>query len=436
MTRLTLALLMAGFVSMPASADQAALRQEMEVMRAQLKAMQTRLDAMAVQQEKGAESASATQSVTKATDSGAPPLATGSPQTTIGGYGELTYNRYSRDSRRTQADLNRFVLFFGHAFDERLSFHSEVEWEHAVTSSSDRGESEIEQAYINYKLTPNVSLKTGLFLMPFGFINQYHEPPVYYGVLRNEVETRIIPSTWREGGVGLYGSTESGFAWDVGITTGFDFSKFDDPAAPLRAIHQELQLAKAANLASYAALNYRGVPGLTVGGAVFTGNSGHNNSTFRLDNTQPNFAGVNGRVTLWDLHARWQKGGWDLQTVYARGSIGNADKIDRILRDYNNANATNRAYLPSEFYGWLAQAARTVWRRGDMTLTPFVRFEQYNTQSKMPEGFDASSANADRVATIGLSFRPHPQVVFKADYQKYLANTNNDRFNLGVGYMF
>ncbi len=105
-----------------------------------------------------------------------------------------------------------------------------------MTSADDVGETALEQAYLDYKLASGVNLKTGLFLMPFGFINQSHEPPVFYGVERNEVETRIIPSTWREGGVGLYGATDAGFAWDAGITTGFDVSKFDKPGKPLGAL--------------------------------------------------------------------------------------------------------------------------------------------------------------------------------------------------------
>jgi hypothetical protein len=272
--------------------------------------------------------------------------------------------------------------------------------------------------------------------MPFGFINQSHEPPVFYGVERNEVETRIIPSTWREGGIGIYGVTDFGLAWDTGITTGFDVSKFDDPSSPLRTVHQELQFAKSRDLAVYGALNYRGISGFTVGGALFSGNSGQGNAAFKADPTQPDFSGINARVTLWDVHARWRQRGWDLQTVYAKGKIGDADRIDQTLQNFNLANSVNRPIVPRAFYGWLAQASYTVWERGDMSLTPFVRYEKYDTQSQLPTGLASDPANADRVTTLGLSFKPHPQVVLKMDYQKFKDNPLNDRFNLGLGYMF
>ena len=55
--------------------------------------------------------------------------------------------------------------------------------------------------------------------MPAGLLNENHEPTAYYGVERNFVETAIIPSTWREGGVQFVGSFDNGLSvQDVGVT--------------------------------------------------------------------------------------------------------------------------------------------------------------------------------------------------------------------------
>src|SRR5215831_10664017 len=140
--------------------------------------------------------------------------------TTISGYGEFNYNNYKSDERPTQADLRRFVFGLHHRFDDRLTFHSEVEFEHAVVSKDDEGEVELEQAWLNYKFSDAVNVKGGLFLIPLGILNETHEPPTYYGVERNEVETRIIPTTWRELGVGVHGAVAPGLRYDVGVTTG------------------------------------------------------------------------------------------------------------------------------------------------------------------------------------------------------------------------
>jgi hypothetical protein len=158
--------------------------------------------------------------------------------TNVVGYGEMAYSKF-RESGNATADLTRFVFGFNHRFDERLTFHSEVEIEHAVVSSEDKGEAEVEQAWVNYKLNDGVNFKGGLFLIPIGILNETHEPPTYYGVLRNQVETRIIPTTWRELGVGMHGIVAEGFRYDVGVTTTFDSGKLDDPTTGMRSAHQE-----------------------------------------------------------------------------------------------------------------------------------------------------------------------------------------------------
>ena len=351
----------------------------------------------------------------------------GNSNSTVGGYGEFAYNKYrNTDVNNNQADLRRFVLFLGHRFNDNLRFFSELEVEHAVASSGDRGEVELEQAYLDYRINDAVNVKAGLFLMPLGILNETHEPPTYYGVERNFVETRILPSTWREGGLQLHGEFAQGWKYNAGVTTGFDAGKIDDPAFGIRSGHQELQLANANDLSVHAALNYR-APGVLVGGGVFTGNTGQNGATNAA------LKGVPARLTLWDVHAKYFRGDWDLQALYARGTLGDAAQVSNaLIAASGNANLL----APKVFDGWYTQAAYHVWKRGDMSLTPFIRYEKFNTQKEVADGFTADPLNNERVITAGLSFRLHPQVVIKADYQKFRTDSTKDRFNLGVGYMF
>lgn len=445
----------------PAHADEASLQAEIALLKQQLAAQNQTMAAQAARLDQlEAQIRTNQAAVTAQPSGGAPALAAAGspppasspaavssavalasaapsgPDTTIGGYGEVSYNGYVHDASRNQADLKRFVLFFGHRFNDKLSFNSEVEVEHAIASADDEGEIEIEQAYLNYAFKPALNVKAGLFLMPFGFINRSHEPPVFYGVERNEVETRIIPTTWREGGVSLWGDTAFGLSYDVGVTTGFDVAKLDDPASPLRGSHQELQLAKAASLSFYGSLEYTPVPGLLIGGAVFHGGATHSNADFRQDSSLPDFSGINAKVTLWDVHGRWQHKGLDLEALYARGTISRAAALDDVIDAYNTANVTELPVAPSAFYGWLLQGAYSFPLGSTATLDPFVRYEKFDTQASLPIGFIADPANRDRVLTTGFSFHPLHEVVVKVDYQKFFENSANDRVNLGLGYMF
>jgi Phosphate-selective porin O and P len=347
--------------------------------------------------------------------------------TSIFGYGEFNYHRPRDSEQPTRADLRRFVIGFGHRFNDRLSFNSELELEHAVVSSSDQGEFEAEQAYLNYQFSDKVNAKGGLFLIPLGILNLTHEPPTYYGVERNDVETRIIPTTWRELGVGMHGRLgQRGLRYDVGLTTGFNSGKLDEPTTGIRSGHQEGQLADAKDLSIYAALNYQS-PGLLVGGAVFTGNTGQNgeaNSALR---------GVNARLTMWDAHAKYSIAGWDVQALYARGTLGDADKVNAVT-----AAASTPFAAPKSMTGWYGQAAYHVFRRGDIDIAPFARYERIDIrqQEDATLGVFQDPRNRDRIKTIGVNFYLHPQVVLKADIQRFAADRTRDGVNLGLGFMF
>jgi hypothetical protein len=353
--------------------------------------------------------------------------APGGPATTINGYGEFNYNNYKSDTRPTQADLRRFVVGFHHRFDERLTFHSEVEFEHAIVSRDDAGEVEIEQAWVNYKFSDAVNVKGGLFLIPLGILNETHEPPTYYGVERNEVETRIIPTTWRELGVGMHGLVGGGLRYDVGITTGFDSGKLDDPSVGVRSAHQEGQLANAHDLSVYGALNYRS-RGLLVGGGVFAGNTGQNGAS------NPLLKGVEARLTMWDVHAQYKVGGLELQAVYADGKLADADKLNAAIL----ATSAEPFAAPNRMKGAYVQAAYHVYKRDKLDFAPFVRLEgiDIRQQEDPANGLFQDPANHERITTAGFNFWVHPQVVLKADVQRYRTDPTKDRFDLGLGYMF
>jgi hypothetical protein len=346
--------------------------------------------------------------------------------TSLVGYGEMNYNKF-RESGDAKADLRRFVFGFGHRFDDRLTLHSEIEVEHGVVSKEDEGEVEIEQAWLNYRSSDAVNVKGGLFLIPLGILNETHEPPTYYGVERNEVETRIIPTTWRELGFGVHGELGEGFRYDAGVTTGFNSGKLDDPTVGIRSAHQEGQLADAHDLSIYGALNYRS-PGLLVGGGVFTGNTGQNGQANSL------LKGVAARLTLWDVHAKYSVDRLDLQALYAAGTLGDADRLNTAV----GATAATPFAVPKSMRGAYAQAAYHAYKKGKLDVAPFVRIERFEIrqQEDPANGLFQDPNNFERVTTIGVNFRLHPQVVVKGDVQRYHTDKSKDRLNLGIGYMF
>lgn len=348
------------------------------------------------------------------------------PATVLTSYGEINYTRPTKAPQDAQVDLRRFVLGFQHRMDSKTRLVAELEVEHAVSSADDPGEVALEQAFVERELGARLAARAGLFLIPAGMLNENHEPTAYYGVHRNFVETAIIPSTWREVGVQLIGNLDNGLTIQGGLSTGFDVGKWDATStegaeSPLGAIHQEGAQARARNLAVFGAINWRGVPGLLVGGSAFSGAASH---------SQPLLPSA--RVSLWDLHARWSPGRWDLSSVYARGSISNTAALNATL-------VGNPTLIPERFDGWYLQGAYRLWSQGDYVLSPFVRLERFNTArdyADLGAGLTPQAAGTERVTTVGVNFLVGQGVVLKADVQRFGLVSANNRVNLGLGWSF
>jgi len=447
-TALVTAVSLALGAAVPAHAEDEALRKELEALRQQVAELQAEMKEMRTAKATPVAAAqpaatpviapapSATQAPATTVAQASPPPAqrgVGTDSTRLWGYGELNYNHPTGDAGKSQADLRRAVLGFSHAFNEDTHVYGELEWEHAVTSADDQGESEVEQLYVEHQLNPELAFRAGLTLIPLGFLNEHHEPTNYYGVERNFVETAIIPSTWREGGLSLLGSTDSGFSWNVGLTTSQNLRNWDpaDPEgrlSPLGAIHQELQLASARDVAIYGAANWQGVPGLTLGGGVFSGKIGQGDDG--------DFLASDSRATLGEVHVRWQPGPFDLSALYARGTISDTEKL-------NLTFVGNPYPVPKSFWGSYVQGAWRVWDNGQSSLAPFVRYEAFNTAASfesVPLGLGVPDADTERVWTLGVNYYLTPEVVFKADYQHFNITDEllgyGTRFDLGVGYQF
>ena len=456
--RLPLALAISAMLAASvASADEASLKAEIAELRAQIQQMQAQMKELAAQGKGAATQPATAAAPADAAATAGPPATTAAakptaPQaelaarverleqtvaaqaetiseTSLYGYGEIAYSRPIHAPGQTQADLARAVLGWTHRFDERTRIVAELEVEHAVASSTDKGEVEIEQFYAERQFNDRIGGRAGLFLIPIGFLNEHHEPTQYYGVFRNFVETSIIPTTWREGGLAVFGGTESGIKWNLGLTTGFNLANWDPSStegreSPLRSIHQELSLANARDLSGYASVNYIGMPGWTFGGTYFTGKAGQGVTDFPAQNA---------RVTLWEAHARWQPGPFDFSALYARGTISDTEAL-------NLTFIGQPTLVPQLFYGGYLQAAwKNVWSYKDYSLTPFTRYEWVNTAAayaSVPQGPGVDPSRTEQIWTIGANLFVTPNIVFKADYQQFRIDSSRNAFQLGFGLNF
>jgi len=340
--------------------------------------------------------------------------------TNVGGYGELHYNEPD-GSARGQLDFHRFVLFVSHTFSERVSFQSEIEIEHTRIEAGEEegGEVAVEQAYLDWRFSGIAGLRAGIVLIPMGLINERHEPAGFHGVERPNVDRNIIPSTWREAGVGLFGKFSDDLQYQAYVVAGMDAEGFTGEEA-VREGRQEGFRSDPSNPSFTGRLSYLGGAGLSLGVSAFAGNTTVDQATLGK-----------GMLTMFSGDAVYGVGNFEARAVGAWGSIADADKINGV---YGNDVADS-------FYGFYVEGAYNVLPHLDAEteteLYLFTRYEKYNTQSSVT-GFTANPAYDRDEVTAGLTLRPTPDVAFKMDYQFFnnAADADAKMLNFGIAYQF
>ncbi len=324
----------------------------------------------------------------------------------IGGYGEMHYNNLTNQTSggtdKKEIDLHRMVLFIGHDFNERIRFWSELEVEHAQAGEGKAGgEVSMEQLYVEFDLNDNMTTRVGTQLVPAGIVNETHEPPTFYGVERNPVENKIIPTTWREGGVSIQGLFAAGLSYDLAIHSGFETNAVDNYT--VRKGRNSVRKAPANDLAYTGRIKWTGVAGVEFAVTL----------QHQSDITQSADVSA-GAATLLETHAVINQGPLGLRVLYATWEL---DGIGP-----RNLGADQQT-------GWYAEPSYKV----NPKLGLFARYNQWDNQA-------GNSADTEYTQTdIGFNYWPHADVVLKLDYQNQDVPTGKDEFdgfNLGVGYQF
>jgi hypothetical protein len=334
------------------------------------------------------------------------PLAQAAPAVSIGGYGELHYNNLDSGN---EIDYHRFVLYFGHAFTENLSFYSELELEHALAGEDAPGEIELEQAFVQWDFSPSHRIRAGMMLVPVGFLNETHEPDTFYGVERNSIEKNVIPTTWWEAGASLSGEVTATLKYDFMLHSGLALD-LDHPSAKkqtnIRSTRQKVSEATAEALAYSGRLEWQPNASLKIGGTV----------QYQADLTQG--AGAGGAKDIDGLliesHLEAFAGPFSLRALYARWDLDDAIAV---------INAGSEKQL-----GWYVEPRYRISDR----LGLFARYGEFDLQAGQ-NAMDSQNETID----VGLNYWIHETVVIKADIQRYrFAGETNRGFNIGVGYSF
>lgn len=345
-----------------------------------------------------------------------------SKKLTFGGYAQLDYNE-PEGSAPGKLDVHRLVLLFGYKFSDKVSFLTEIELEHVK-------EIFVEQAFVNYNVNPSFNVRGGLMLVPMGIVNEFHEPPIFYGVERPNVDKYIVPTTWRELGIGVTGRFDNlSLGYQAYIFNGF--ASYIDETGKIRGVDGLRKgrqkgaesVINSPNLSMK--FNYYGVLGLKLGLAGYFGDT-------QTDDTS--IEGSTVGVSMIGFDARYKYNALELRGQYIFTSLSGTEA-------YNNLSGKDLGSQMNGLYGEVAYDFMPwISKNSTKNLVLFTRYETYDTHAKTDGDLEKNKAYDRSDITFGLDFKIAPGVALKTDYQWFNnADSNTDvkkQFNAGIGIMF
>ncbi len=368
-------------------------------------------------------------------------------KTSIGGYGELHANHVRPDEgdAKSTLDMHRLVLFIAHNFNEKLRFYTELEVEHAFVANGKPGQLGLEQGFVDWKVMgESLGIRAGIVLVPMGIVNQWHEPPIFNGVERPMVDKVIIPSTWREGGIGIFGEPMDGLRYELYLVGGLNPMKFSAKSG-LRSGRQQVAKARLDALALTGRVEYEPMLGMITGLSAYYSDAGANSgSVFKAngndDKGNPVIEKTDLSLPLMGASAdvRLRHKGLEARAVGAFFSVGNTDDL-RQLTDKDGVGIGPD--MGSQLLGGYAEVGYDVMRlmgsETDQQLVPFFRYERYDTTFATEKDSKAGNRGITDMV-FGLSYRPVLQVVFKANAILRTPDEGDGSLgiDLGVGWMF
>ena len=395
----------------------------------------------------------------------------------FGGYGEAVasfkdygINRFygghlgNKKDHRNTISIPRFVAAFDYKFNSKWILGAEIEFEAGGVGTayeienSENGEYEtevekggevaLEQFHITRLIHPAFNIRAGHIIVPVGLTNSHHEPINFFGTYRPEGETTILPSTWHDNGLEIFGTFGRGyttFSYQALVVSGLNANGFDRNtwiAGGKQGIFEEDNFTSP----GYAfRLDYKGVPGLRAGASFYyCANTGANSDKL----TEYPLHKI--PVRIYTADAQYKNKYVTARTNFVWGNLSNAEYVSSVNTKLSNKSPYTRvvpvAKRAVSYAGEIGVNVSAFFNNPKVpVIYPFARYEYYNPQEE-GEGMQVMELrNKVSMWTVGLTWFALPNLVVKADYMTRQIGTgkmfgtgpynSENEFSIGIAYV-
>lgn len=391
----------------------------------------------------------------------------------VGGYGEAVMSRnfysqhfnryrdpltYKDDKSHGRFDLPHVTLNLGYDFGRGWTMGMEIEFEHGGTESAVEidadesgeyeaetekgGEVALEQFWINKAFSGGrFNVKAGELIIPVGEINQHHLPNEFFSVYRSEGEAKLLPNTWHQVGLSLWGSLPQ-WRYEAIFTSGLDAERFGHDCFVHYGATSPYEYKLANVYAGAARIDNYSVKGLRLS------LSGYYGYTFR--NTErkagASYDDCHGALAIGSFGFELNR--WNLivrgNATYA--NLSDAERITAFCNAYpkhtqQDGSPSKHSPIGSSAYSFGGEAGYDVFSifdalRQKQKLYVFGRYEDYNTYATGNKKVAYTYDHVKRMS-FGINYKPIHQIIVKAEWAKrYLDSAYNDEPSISLGVMF
>ena len=371
----------------------------------------------------------------------------------ISGYGTINYANFDWQTdpeRRAHIDVERFVVSPKYQMSDTIRLEAELEFEHGgtgITMEFDKfeefgefemevekgGEVIVEKLAAVFEIQPAINFRVGHIIVPVGLVAKRHRPQHYFTTTRPESESNLIPTTWHENGLELFGSVGR-LGYQVQVVNGLDSTGFSSRRWIVGGHQLRFETANAEDFALVGRIDYTAMEGAVLGISGYYGDSANNRP-------KPDLR-VDAHVSIVDLHGFYEVGGVKVRGLFLYGTLENSDLVSKANRNLSNNLNVKRTPIGSKALGGYLEVGYNLFAffKSSRICDLFIRYDNYDTMAAV-EGKIFDNPRWERQTwTFGANYHPHPQLVFKGHYARRRLGTEVDNkentFALGLGFQY